>query len=789
MRLLLAPLALALTVLALAAGTALAAEPAAKASIPAETAEVERLKKELGQIEGRLQLVEQQYTYKNEPGEQEALKRRYSDAEIQFLLNNYQAASVLFYDLVGGATFRGMREYPGALYMLAESLYQQQNYLGARLYFREHMNQRGDRYRDALGRYLEISGRINEFTGIDQYIEQAKGPSGALPAELAYVYAKWLFRRTDLPEKERIARAQAVFGLVADASGAYAMQAAYFLGVLAVQQGDMAAAAAAFERVLKYPANSPREKKTHEQANLSLGRVYFEQGKYTEAIDRYQEIDYNSDNFVDALYEIAWTHVRRAKAGGAAEYEKANQACEKLLLAAPDSVLAPEARILQGHLLLKLGKYQEANESYTAVINTYLEVYDNIDGRLKAHPDPVLYFQQVIAESGKTFDISAFLPPVAVKWATTSRDVADAVRMTGDIDSSKKGVVESNEVAARLLEVLDKRSLEVFPQYQEGLNRADAVESALAQVEKQLLAVEQRLVGGTRLGELQKELEQVKAEREGLDALFQSLPKSEQDLEARKLHMSQEITRLDQEAYRLGLQVQSLYAVLAAVEKYLADTRDQRKPDAQTDKDEIERMKKEREIADGLGEELGLMQKAMRDEKAKMGLTGTADATLRERYEKALQHEKELLARLRTELPDECRTVLKSVDEARATIAALQGRSATAKGTIRDAVRRKADVIREKVRTETDLLKSYDAEVAQVASSAQNLVGSIAFESFKRVRRQFYDLVLKADVGLVDVAWTRKQDKTLQIQNLAKQKDRELKGLDTEFKEVLKDVE
>ncbi|MGC4122101.1 MAG: tetratricopeptide repeat protein [Myxococcales bacterium] len=462
MRLSLASLVLALTALA-PASQVRAAQPQAPVDTAAESAEVERVRKDLGQIEARLQVVEQQYTYKNEPGEQEALKRRYSDAEIQFLLNNYQAASVLFYDLVGSATFRGMREYANALYMLAEALYQQQNYLGARLYFREHMNQRGDHYRDALGRYLEISGRINEFTGIDQYIEQAKGPGGALPAELAYVYAKWLFRRTDVPDKDRIARAQAVFGPVADAGGAYAMQAAYFLGVLAVQSGDMAAASAAFERVLKIPANSPREKKTHEQANLSLGRVYFELGKYTEAIDRYQEIDYNSDNFVDALYEIAWTHVRRAKTGGPAEYEKANQACEKLLLAAPDSVLAPEARILQGHLLLKLGKYQEANESYTAVINTYLEVYDNIDGRLKAHPDPVRYFQQVIAESGKTFDITAFLPPIAVKWATTSRDVADAVRMTGDIDASKKGVIESNEVATRLFEVLDKRALELLP--------------------------------------------------------------------------------------------------------------------------------------------------------------------------------------------------------------------------------------------------------------------------------------------------------------------------------------
>ena len=52
-----------------------------------------------------------------------------------------------------------------------------------------------------------------------------------------------------------------------------------------------------------------------------------------------------------------------------------------------------------------------------------------------------------------------------------------------------------------------------------------------------------------------------------------------------------------------------------------------------------------------------------------------------------------------------------------------------------------------------------------------------------------YDLVLKADVGVVDVAFTRKQDKTLEIQKLANQKDRELKQLDNEFKEVLKDVD
>jgi hypothetical protein len=55
------------------------------------------------------------------------------------------------------------------------------------------------------------------------------------------------------------------------------------------------------------------------------------------------------------------------------------------------------------------------------------------------------------------------------------------------------------------------------------------------------------------------------------------------------------------------------------------------------------------------------------------------------------------------------------------------------------------------------------------------------------VYKNFYDLVLKADVGVVDVSFQRKQDHTTEIQTLSAKKDRELKQLDDEFREVLKD--
>ena len=89
------------------------------------------------------------------------------------------------------------------------------------------------------------------------------------------------------------------------------------------------------------------------------------------------------------------------------------------------------------------------------------------------------------------------------------------------------------------------------------------------------------------------------------------------------------------------------------------------------------------------------------------------------------------------------------------------------------------------VAEEERLLGAHAQEVASVGGDTRNLVGRIAFDSFQRVHQQFYELVLKADVGVVDVAFTRKQDHTQEIQRLSAQKDQELRRLDSEFSEVL----
>ncbi|HLM47128.1 MAG TPA: tetratricopeptide repeat protein, partial [Myxococcaceae bacterium] len=353
---------------------------------------LEQVSGQLKTAEENLRFVETQYTLRPEPTGDEARLRRFSDGEIQYLLEEWAHASTLFYDLVSDPAFRSHERYPHALFFLGESLYQQGNYVGARLYLRELLAQPDTRlYREALARYLEIAGRLNQFTGMDEYIERARQLSGGqLPPELEYVYGKWLFKRTDLPDVERRERARAAFTrLAAMPQGRFQKQSAYFLGVLSVQEGDYAGAVERFRPLASTTPQEPELKRLQELASLSLGRLLYELGRYDEALDRYTELPRDSDAFVESLYEIAWVHVKKG------DYEKAKNATDILLLVGPESPVAPEARLLQGHLQLKLRKYDEATATYEEVIGTYKPVRDQVDALLKANQDPIAYFDRL----------------------------------------------------------------------------------------------------------------------------------------------------------------------------------------------------------------------------------------------------------------------------------------------------------------------------------------------------------------------------------------------------------
>lgn len=747
-------------------------------------AQVQQVSDLVRKSEDNLRVVETQYTQRAEPTNEQAQARRFSDGEIQYLLGDYKGASVLFYDLISDKAFVKTDRYQDALFYLSDSLYQQQNYIGSKLYLKLLLAQKGKHYREALARYLEIAGRLNEFAGIDDFINQAKAlAGGVLPPELTYVYGKWLFKRSDLALEERLNRARAAFEPLAQQGGPMRLQAMYFLGVAGVQQMDYATADAQFRRITREVASNPREVKVKQLANLSLGRILYETGQFDEALDRYQEIPQDSEYFIDSLYEISWTQVKKG------EFQKAFYATEILLQMAQDSTIAPETRILQGHLLLKLKKYDDATDTYNGVINTYAPVRDEIDALLSVNKDPVAYFDNLLARNDRNLDVTQLLPPVALKWATTQREVADAVHIVDDLETGRRGVAEGQDIATRILKAIDERGLEIFPELQDGYTRADAVDNELTRSEESLVKVERALLSDLLTSGERIELDELRAKRAALDKKFAELPKTKEEVDQRKKKLQERIDAIDKEAFQQGFVLQSYFASLSAMEKWIEDTRNQRKSTPEEEKAFSALIRRETEAVLELEKQLAAVRKALQDERATADTSIGGETLIRNEYDAVLRREHEILSRGEAKAEASATTILDRAHEVREKLAAVRARVTAAKNYIRDTVKRRGEAIREKVIAEQQLLEGYNSEVVAVSGDARNLVGRIAFDSFQRVRQQFYDLVLKADVGVVDVSFTRKQDKTVEIQRLSLEKDRDLRALDEEFREVLKDVD
>jgi hypothetical protein len=63
----------------------------------------------------------------------------------------------------------------------------------------------------------------------------------------------------------------------------------------------------------------------------------------------------------------------------------------------------------------------------------------------------------------------------------------------------------------------------------------------------------------------------------------------------------------------------------------------------------------------------------------------------------------------------------------------------------------------------------------------------VASRTLESVSQQFRDLVLRADVGIIDVAWARKQVETEKVNDLIKEQRERTQELEEEFADVLKD--
>jgi tetratricopeptide (TPR) repeat protein len=652
-------------------------------------------------------------------------------------------------------------------------------------------NPRSRFYQEALSRLVSMALLTGHHDQVDLYygrLMQSGAPDVA--PEIPYLYGKSLFARGGLD------RALAVFAGV-PSSNPYFFQARFFLGAIEVRRARYADAIKHYLELYKVDPVGYRGKneadtkkvvaqnqRVLELTHLALGRIYYELGDLDRAAQAYQEVPRQSNLFPESLHELAWTWVKGKS------YEKARRVLEILMLSRHDIQFIPEAQVLLGDLQLLMDRFDEATNTYLSVKSSYEPMRKQLLDLLARHEDPVRFFNLLLSEKLDRLDPSNMLPPLAHRWVRAGPEMEKTLDLVRDLGMGREQVNESKKIIARLEAALGASDkIEIFPLLREGRAVALELTNKLLQARRVLSFLESLLAKDALSPEEGSALEAAEAARQKGEESLAKVPRTREDYFQRRDEQQRKMAAMEGELHQLGVQVDGIKAQLVAVAKYRQDTQASRVPDSEPEKRLLAQIEEEKAAMRALEGQLEGLKKRVNVERARTGVGDdalAADDRIRQAYGELLMREEGVLAPARGRLAGEKRELAGRLEGIRERVVQGQAEVAAFRERLRGLVDAKSQEIQRQVAAEKEIVSGYDRELGGVEASSERVAGEVAYENFKKVQRKVYDLVVKADSGITEIAWQEKERRYRKVKQLVQDKKTELKNIEGEFQDVLR---
>ena len=742
---------------------------------PAQAVPINDFRKEITELEQQTQNLSIQY--KAETASLAQLSEsRLVDAQVLYSLKDYSRAAILFLDYVN--KYKNSPGYAEALFFLADCLYHKRDFFSAKRYFRQIVTEgtQNRYYQEALQRLVELSLRTGETTYIDQYLERlAHIPAQNLKPSVPYVRAKYYYFKKDaraIPSLQMIPRGHK-----------YYLHSQYFLGAAQVRRKDYAAAKNIFTGMLNYTPKTKSEKHIKDLAYLGLGRMLYEEGKTAKAIEMYDKVTRLSPEFDAALYEIAWAYIKEKK------FRKARRALELLVLANPDSPFAPEVKVLQGNLLIRLNQWGQATRLFSQSREKFVPVYKRMNQVLSRHQDPTLFFDLLLNRDQSRFAIKINVPKLAIHWVREKHFVKKAMGLVRDVREIQSSITEATKLIKKLEQAINSPAkIKIFPEFATAKARALEVENRLVLVRMQILQAERDLVMGKATGEQLSQLHNFAAQRSQLEQEIKKLPTNVEGYKVRQRGQLKKILEMEKQLNRLSILVQSLRAQLVAIEKYFNDTSEKR------EKGVHESFAKEagniKSMIIGLQTEVNAISQGLSNARSMAGVGGSeevAERTVKERYIQIVEQEHQLLSTLRAGLDGERSAQFDQLVDLMRRASQINTFITDFDVKLEALVEEKLASVRTSITDEKTKVTNYEIELADYKDRTDRVAGALTYHGFRSVAKRFYEIVVRADVGIIDVAWALKDAKTKEVSRLVRQRRMDIKLLEDEFREVLRD--
>jgi TolA-binding protein len=708
----------------------------------------------------------------------EIADRRLIDAQVLYELKNYEMAAIILYDLV--EKYPNSLAYPEALFYLADSLFQKRDYLSSRRFFEKIVAEgpQTPRYQEALQRLIDLALHTRDYSPVDGYIAKLEQmpPDKQLPS-VPYVKGKYFFFRQQY--------SRALDTLKAIGPGhVYYFHSLYFVGAAYVAMGteSLPHALDTFGTILKAEPKTDSQKKITELAHMAMARIFMDRGQYTNSLDEYAKIGLKSDLFNDALYESAWVSIKSK------DYAKAARSLDLLLLNAPESNLIPEVRLLIGQLQIRQDSFAQATDTFTKTRSAYEPVHMSLKEALAKLPDAPAYFRDLINQNLTKFDTANIVPPGSLKWVRQEPEVDNVSTLIGDEADLRKSLDEAEDIVRRLEKAMSGPArVNVFPDLANARAKAVAISNETTQVKQQLANRMSKIISPVAGAE--QESKALEAERDAIEAKLRGLPTTPDAIAEKQAKARMQFVELDKRAVELLTQLNGVRASAVATRKYYHDEVEKTLPPAQ-------QQAAQREIdgfineVDSEGDTTDRLRRDIDDARGSVGVDD-ADmqqvAALKTQYDDVLKRMHALDVRVRSRLSSQDAAKAEQIESILDRARAVEQKLAAFNARIEEMLDVRLKDIQAELNDEKAHVAIYRQQLGGYTAESADVGGGIMAESLKAVTQRFYNVVVRADVGIIDVAWALKDSSTRNDNRLVAERKRELKLLDDEFKEVLKD--
>ena len=286
-------------------------------------------------------------------------------------------------------------------------------------------------------------------------------------------------------------------------------------------------------------------------------------------------------------------------------------------------------------------------------------------------------------------------------------------------------------------------------------------------------------------------LKTVKGERKRLQKLFNALPKNSTGFKRRSKKMSSKIGNLEKTCVKLKYHIDGMKAQMGAVKKWMIEVGDQTE-----DRKAYNRLGKniargEKEIK-RLDTDYSKLFSEVQKEKTLLGIGGatlTHEDQIRLQFKEALTEERTIYKKIRKKLDIRASGLMDSIERLRTKERRLSKDVRGFYASLEKMVGNKIKYYKKELGTQKRALASYQRNIDKIENRAANIVGEVASNSFKQVNEKLDHIILKANLGLIDVAWQEKKNIAEKYKKLSIKEGSTLQVFDGEFGEILKELE